>query len=790
MTIHALRILPPLAIARLGSGATPVDNYTLEDDPDNPLDFRRIVPAPTLVVDPESGEIREARTPEAIEFTELDDPFGTGEPIERIRPVAPFLEVFALTDGDRLEPLTLDLLKQHGVDASAVTWRVTVANRKVARRTDDAKDLVSAETDWFSDHAEHRLDGQCPNFIEGGTIDFGRVRYVKPNAAFPEVRLRFTPAKGYVYGTDVSKLPADKRNAPDRKRPGDPALGPGGAVYDPTKGTWYGYEAPVGAIDNLPDYHGPFHNETLPPSLFAIVPPAPSWLHGDVARSRGYFDDACDGIVEVSLALGDGTRLEASARVTAGPPMVVPDALFVRSLTDDLEQIVHGPDVADDEPIAVTRARAEDIVRRAYETVRFFNVAVMNGASYKGRPALSLDTMPAEEAFDTERPERPVFSQHTSDTLAVLGLHQQLYTALRAGTAAWFLRFLRRPEEAADYTDRGRRKMPALMCGADNNYLALTYRQLDTIARAALGATFEPPLGSPAPAPAAESAAARPALSPRNRTAQLNYAAAGNPPSTRPETAIANCTPGLEVDFRAVWRRLFVGIVLREYDNLVVDAEPAFEHLKGQRLLRVNGQRVMAQKLGPSPADPTTPVVLVSEEDPSGVAPLEWSNALARVLRDFSGESVECDFTSQEEFGGQVWWDDDDAQGPPHQKATLDVRRFFEDDTAVIARALAEPGELTQGLCSPWQNDYRECSCYYWASARPDYVNVEPAPDGTSRGDNWLQKKRTGDYVPDDYVDTRLVLYDDLFDQWEHWLRFQVRGRDLPPGGKAGGAAP
>ena len=49
-----------------------------------------------------------------------------------------------------------------------------------------------------------------------------------------------------------------------------------------------------------------------------------------------------------------------------------------------------------------------------------------------------------------------------------------------------------------------------------------------------------------------------------------------------------------------------------------------------------------------------------------------------------------------------------------------------------------------------------------------------------SPGDNWLQKERTGDYVPDDYVDTRLVFYDDLFTDWEKWLRFQVGGRDIP----------
>ena len=108
----------------------------------------------------------------------------------------------------------------------------------------------------------------------------------------------------------------------------------------------------------------------------------------------------------------------------------------------------------------------------------------------------------------------------------------------------------------------------------------------------------------------------------------------------------------------------------------------------------------------------------------------------------------------------------------------LTVRNFFEGDTAVIARDLAQPGELTQGLCSPWQNDFRECVCYYWASSRPDYVNVDEAGGA---GKNWLQKKaddpKTG-YVIDDYVNPALINYRDLFEQWEKLLRFQIGGKD------------
>ena len=56
-------------------------------------------------------------------------------------------------------------------------------------------------------------------------------------------------------------------------------------------------------------------------------------------------------------------------------------------------------------------------MRRAFETVRFMNVAVMNGEPVQGRPPLSLDTMPAEEAFDTDRADAPRDGRGHVDTL-------------------------------------------------------------------------------------------------------------------------------------------------------------------------------------------------------------------------------------------------------------------------------------------------------------------------------------------------------------------------------------
>lgn len=772
MSIRALRILPPLAIGRLGSALEPVDNFTMVESEEHPLDYRRIVPQETLIVDESTGEITGSHTPESATFK---DDKG------RIRPVAPFLEVFALIDDStKWQPLTLDLLAAHGHSAEDLSWHVTVANRKVERRTAHTHDRVEAHTGWFSSHEPQRLEGHCKNFVTAAKfIDFGRAQFIKPTRAFPEIRFRFFPAQGLIYGPNLSTKELqelkdanpDIYEVPESRR-----------IYDKTKG-WYKFEPPAGIDDAIPNYHGRFVSETLPPSLFSIIPPAPCWLNDNIAISRGYFDDACDGIVEVALKGAKGKeRLTAVARITSGPPMLVPDSLFVRNLADDLDQVIFGPKISPHESHEDIRARAEDIIRRAFETVRFLNVAVMNGNPVNGRDPLDIDTMPAEEAFDVLRPMRPVFSEKTADTLAIMRLHQQVFATLRAGAAPWFPGLLRRPEQVADFTDSGRRKMPALMCGADGNYLALTHRQIDTIVRAS-----RQPLDMADDKPDLEADSPAPALRARNLSAQrhqeVNHVARGNPVSSRPVTSVGNCTPGLEMDFRAVWRRVFEGIELREYDNLVMHVDdPKLADLRGCRLLRIRWDNeaffTMATATGPSPADTVgQSVVYATDSNPLGLAPLEWSNALAKMLHERTGQTVQGDFTKTPAWYTQRPWNDDKDT---YVTRDLKVRDFFENDTSVISRVLAEAGELTQGLCSPWQNDYRECSCYYWASARPDFVNVEPTSTGASSGDNWLQKQRTGDYIPDDYVDSRLVLYDDLFTDWEKWLRFAIGGKDAP----------
>lgn len=279
----------------------------------------------------------------------------------------------------------------------------------------------------------------------------------------------------------------------------------------------------------------------------------------------------------------------------------------------------------------------------------------------------------------------------------------------------------------------------------------------------------------------------------RNLTAQLRFQAQGNPPSTHPESAISNSFPGLEFDFRNVWRRIFEGIELHEADNLVVAADknhPRYGTLKelvGHRLLYVDHQSTFVNVVGPRRVgDESGPLA----DDNDGVCVMEWSNALAEVVHRGRGRSVACWFSKRAvDLGSGIVRiaRPGEAVTPPGKRVRmptglierrLKVRSLFAPDSAVIAEEMVQPGELTQSLCSPWQNDYKECACYYWAASRPDYVNTEQVGPGATIGNSWLAKSRERkEYVVDDNS-PRLWSYEDLFKDWQGQLKFIIGGED------------
>ena len=251
------------------------------------------------------------------------------------------------------------------------------------------------------------------------------------------------------------------------------------------------------------------------------------------------------------------------------------------------------------------------------------------------------------------------------------------------------------------------------------------------------------------------------AISPKNLTAQFAHRAAGNPPNTLPHAAISNFFPGLEFDLRSLWKHILVGIELHEAGtgaggHIVLAVDPsspaaAAGVAAADRLRSVDGRAVEAVRLIESGATNRREA-------------LEFFNALADVAQK-PGQTVQCVFRRRSN-GSLI-------------TVGLQVRPLFEG--AAFARDLLEPGAMTQGLCSPWQADYRECGCFYWAASRPDFINRETAANADG-GHGWMQADRSpgAPYAPDDPTHTPgiQITYEDLYTRWQEVLKFVVGGKD------------
>ncbi len=251
-------------------------------------------------------------------------------------------------------------------------------------------------------------------------------------------------------------------------------------------------------------------------------------------------------------------------------------------------------------------------------------------------------------------------------------------------------------------------------------------------------------------------------IEPTNLTAQLYHRAAGNPPSTLADAAISNCFPGLEFDFRNAWRRVFEGIEVHEANGLVTSADAQLQRLVGLELVQVDDVRVLLGVRGPRGTQEDVLLATVS---------MEWSNALARILSEKVGQLVTCRFAAPAASP--------EPDPPIVATARLRVRPLMarseatDAPLALLDEHSVHPGELTQSLCSPWQNDYQECACFYWAASRPDYVDREHTAAGTL-GAMWLGPRSD----PPTYDPAAAYSHEELFRDWENLLRFIVGGRD------------
>jgi hypothetical protein len=227
---------------------------------------------------------------------------------------------------------------------------------------------------------------------------------------------------------------------------------------------------------------------------------------------------------------------------------------------------------------------------------------------------------------------------------------------------------------------------------------------------------------------------------------------AGNPISTRLESGVGNCFPGLEFDMRNLERRFFpflevefgadssgrAAIFVVSVDRAAVNAAAATGTITPDQ---ANTYGQVANGLGPAQQwtvsqmegnfGPlgrralTLPIASSTSTGDNRLPADAWT--AARLLVEDSQVTLRLTLV---------------PPVPGVDDVTLSGRRArYLDDTGALAR-IFQPGELTQSLCSPWTHDFRDCACFYWASNHPD-IALPPLPADMPAGRADMFNKET-----------------------------------------------
>ena len=232
---------------------------------------------------------------------------------------------------------------------------------------------------------------------------------------------------------------------------------------------------------------------------------------------------------------------------------------------------------------------------------------------------------------------------------------------------------------------------------------------------------------------------------PRNLTAHAAMQIAGNPVTTRLESGVSNCFPGLEFDHRNLDRRFFPGLI--------------FEFVTTNNTPERTGAHLTATDLTDealAPPGPNTAAADQSDENTRQQLALKLAGSVGKQLRTGnwflesitqSGKTivVDGDAANARLPGITIWrlvralekgpvsilLKNRGASGAASHVQLDGWRRTYTDSTTGVIDPSYAAGELTQSLCSPWMHDFRDCACFYWASNHPDIVLAEPQPGDT-----------------------------------------------------------
>jgi hypothetical protein len=277
-----------------------------------------------------------------------------------------------------------------------------------------------------------------------------------------------------------------------------------------------------------------------------------------------------------------------------------------------------------------------------------------------------------------------------------------------------------------------------------------------------------------------------PKLFPRNLTARAAVQVVGNPVTSRLESGVGNCFPGLEFDHRNLDRRFFVGLVFEFTDGGVrlievdlndpdLEEGPLRKMLTGDMGIRLGAGAWFLEEISQGGKR-----IAMSQDGAALDLMVAW-----RLVHSLEPGKVTIELKRRaEQAGERVSSDTISLTGK---------RRTFVGPAGVISTAYA-PGELTQSLCSPWMHDFRDCACYYWASNHPDIVLAEDPPGEPTLPTgapedpilaltpiDWLRADRTSTTAAQDTEEKNRPTQIDHYEINQRWqdLTIVLRGREI-----------
>jgi hypothetical protein len=473
--INRIWLHPPMALARLGSSETPCDNYHWGPNDTRPdgTGKTKLEADETLVVRPDNT--LELHRPETIEFKDA---------LGRFKPVCPFFELHGewIAHGERQEGcITEDVLKLAGCTVADVRWTVTVANLKPFHYTGKPDDRISASVSVKGDeHGRVALHGRAPRDTprplvpHGRDIPLGSVQALKPSPKFPDVRLRFTPPHGLIYGPAnfnerIAEIVAAHPDSQWLERGDSPR-----PFQLPNEQLFLN---PESAWAQFLDTGNPFRTNPALAFAFDDRPPVRGF------PSLGLVDDVSDGIVHCTLG-----EMTAMARIVVAPPDYAPDRRPFISLADGLTSRerpmdVHEPDYVKDPDLLALEVA--DLLERVFETQGLLNLDVLHFRAHDLNRGHARDLGLHPEAFANSMFTVPPALKDRPLPLTELGRQRHrrmlalevLEDRLRDDPGL-IERLIRPPLAPERHHDR---RMPAGMQGADGLPLHLTQRQYDLL---------------------------------------------------------------------------------------------------------------------------------------------------------------------------------------------------------------------------------------------------------------------------------------------------------------------